>query len=68
MRAGLIIFVLLFLWQTSFPRPLSVALDATVSASSFFGDDYSVQNINDNIIAVHGQGNWLAKGKIPGFS
>ena len=44
-------------------RPLSIAKTATITSSSELNTGLSHHNINDGIIAVDGQGNWMAKGK-----
>lgn len=62
-KAYIIIFGLIFFAQSVFSRPLSIASQAIVTASSERGKGFACDHINDGIISVAGQGNWMAKGE-----
>ena len=62
LRIVFIVTCLLFI-QTAFARPLSIATKAKVTSSSELNEKHSSNNLIDGIIAVKGQGNWIAKGK-----
>lgn len=63
MKVCLIFIGLLLINQMAFSRPLNIASKATPLASSESSQQLSFRNINDNIIAIKGKGNWLAKEK-----
>ncbi len=48
--------------QSIFSRPLSIANNATVTASSELKKGFACENIIDGIMAVEGKGSWMAKG------
>lgn len=63
LKACMLIAFLFLSGQTIFSRPLSIATKAKVISSSELNEKHSSNNLIDGIIAVKGQGNWLAKGK-----
>ena len=63
-QQSLILLVeLLFGCFSAFSRPLYITTEVKVSTSSQLEREYSCRYINDEIIAIHGQGVWLAKEK-----
>ncbi len=63
MKVYLLFAGLLIIAQSVMARPLSIAKTATITSSSELNKRLSCHNINDGIIAINGQGNWMAKGK-----
>lgn len=59
------LFFVIMLWsvQSLYARSLSIASKAKVNASSSLNKKSNCSKINDGIIAVKNQGNWLAKSK-----
>lgn len=63
MKFYLCIACSLFLHLTLAAGPLNIAPSAKSSASSEVNGNSSCQHINDQIISIHGKGNWLASDK-----
>jgi predicted alpha-1,2-mannosidase len=61
MKKWLIIWVLLLFGIDASARPLSIADQAKVTASSVYGKRYVPENITDGIIAVENRGYWKSK-------
>ncbi|MFS4417252.1 glycoside hydrolase domain-containing protein [Maribacter sp. 2307ULW6-5] len=63
MKYYVFVFVAFFVHLNSSAGPLSIADQAKATASSELNADLASENINDGLMAVHGKGNWMAKGK-----
>jgi len=62
-KVHVIILVLLICNQSAFSRPTSIAKNANASSSSELSSLFVSGNINDGVIAIHDQGNWMANSK-----
>jgi len=59
----ILLYVILFCYCDLAARPLSIAHNAELKASSELNPQLPAENITDGIIAVENKGCWMAKGK-----